>query len=190
MNTVEERVLADGVVWLSPPTEADIETITACCQHRSIADWVRIPVPYRREHAAAFVEDLIPAGWSKRSPTWALRLDKDGPVIGMIGLEAEDSSAAEVGYWLVPEQRSRGLMTRALRMVCDFGFDPATLGLERITWRAFVGNHASAAVAARNGFRYEGMLRLGSSQRGVRRDTWIAGRLATDPGLPVSDWPI
>ncbi|MEV6274134.1 GNAT family N-acetyltransferase [Nocardia sp. NPDC051832] len=187
---MEERALSDGIVVLSPPTEADIDTITACCQHPSIGEWVTIPVPYRREHAEAFVEDLVGPGWAHRSPTWALRPDKDGPVIGMIGLEAQDASSAEVGYWLLPERRSRGLMSRALRLVCEFGFDPETLGLQRITWRAFVGNRASAAVAARNGFRYEGMMRLGSVQRGVRRDSWVAGRLATDDGLPVTDWPI
>ncbi|WP_194817187.1 GNAT family N-acetyltransferase [Nocardia sp. XZ_19_385] len=187
---MEERTLSDGAVVLSPPTEADIDTITACCQHPSIGAWVTIPIPYRREHAEAFIEDGVRPGWANRSPTWALRPDKDGPVIGMISLEALDASAAEVGYWLVPEQRSRGLMSRALRMVCDYGFDPGTLGLQRINWRAFAGNRASAAVAARNGFRYEGMMRLGSVQRGARRDTWVAGRLSTDPGLPVMDWPV
>ncbi|MEU8897917.1 GNAT family N-acetyltransferase [Nocardia sp. NPDC048505] len=187
---MEERALADGTVWLSPPTAADIDTITACCQHPSIGAWVTIPLPYLRAHAAAFLEDLVRPGWAGRSPTWALRPDKDGPVIGMIGLEALDPSAAEVGYWLVPDHRSRGLMTRALGLVCDYGFDAETLGLQRITWRAFVGNHASAAVARRNGFRYEGMQRLGSLQRGVRRDTWVAGRLVTDPGEPAAEWPI
>jgi hypothetical protein len=33
-------------------------------------------------------------------------------------------------------------------------------------------------------------MRLGSAQRGVRRDTWVAGRLCTDPVLPVPEWPI
>ncbi|MEV0250408.1 GNAT family N-acetyltransferase [Nocardia sp. NPDC050712] len=190
MSAVQERALSDGTVWLSPPTEADIDTIVACCQHPSIGEWVTIPVPYRREHAEAFLTDLVRPGWAGRSPTWAVRAAQDGPVIGMIGLEAQDVSAAEVGFWLVPEQRSRGLMSRALGLVCAAGFDPATLGLQRISWRAFVGNHASAAVARRNGFHYEGMLRLGSTQRGLRRDTWMAGRLHTDSGLPAPEWPI
>jgi RimJ/RimL family protein N-acetyltransferase len=63
------------------------------------------------------------------------------------------------------------------------------LALERIAWRAYVGNYASAAVARRAGFRYEGMCRLGSIQRGRRRDHWLAARLRTDPPGAAGDWP-
>lgn len=186
---MEERELTDGTLWLSRPIERDINTIVECCQEPSIGEWVTIPVPYRRENAEGFLDDLVAPGWAGRSPTWALRLRAEGPVIGMIGFSERDSSCGEIGYWLVPQQRSRGLMSRAIAMVCDFGFHPEGMALDRISWRAFTGNHASAAVVRRNGFRYEGMARLGSMQRGVRRDSWLAGRLATDPPGPADGWP-
>ncbi|MFX0573909.1 GNAT family N-acetyltransferase [Nocardia nepalensis] len=186
---MEDHPLSDGTVWLSRPTEADIDDIVECCQEPTIAEWVTIPVPYDRENAEAFVNEIVGPGWAARSPTWALRQRADGPVVGMISLEARDESASEIGFWLMPAQRGRGLMSRAIALVCEFGFDPDGLSLARIGWRAFVGNHASAAVIRRNGFHYEGMARLGSTQRGVRRDTWLAGRLATDPRGPATDWP-
>ncbi|WP_327112260.1 GNAT family N-acetyltransferase [Nocardia sp. NBC_01730] len=177
---MDHHVLSNGTVWLSAPTTNDIDTITQCCQEPSIGEWVTIPVPYRRRHAETFVEDIVGSGWAARSPTWAVRLHADGPVVGMIGLSERDESAAEIGFWLSPAQRSRGLMTQAVNLVCDFGFRSDGLALQRISWRAFVGNYASAAVVRRAGFRYEGRSRLGSVQRGVRRDHWLAARLSTD----------
>ncbi|WP_406235999.1 GNAT family N-acetyltransferase [Nocardia sp. NBC_01009] len=186
---MEERLLSDETVWLSPPTAADTDTIVECCQDPAIAAWVTIPVPYHREHAEQFLDEFVTRGWAADNPTWALRLQADGPVIGMIALGAVDESAREIGFWLVPEHRERGLMSRAITLVCNFGFDPDGMALARITWHAFVGNHASAAAVRRNGFRYEGLARLGGLQRGVRRDSWLAARLATDPPGYADGWP-
>ncbi|MBL1077633.1 GNAT family N-acetyltransferase [Nocardia sp. 2] len=189
----DAQTLTDGTLWLSPPAAPDIDAITARCQEPSLGEWTTMPVPYRRADAEKFVYDIVTPGWASRRPTWALRPAADGPVVGMIGLGTpdvhRDSDAAEIGFWLSSAVRGRGLMTRAVELVCTAGFDPALFGFQRIEWRAFTGNHASAAVARRAGFRYEGLLRGGGLQRGVRRDIWIAGRLATDPSTPARDWP-
>src|SRR5690606_2252695 len=65
---MEDRVLTDGIVWLSRPRAADIDTITALCQEPSIGEWVTIPVPYRRTAAEGFLTDIADAGWANRSP--------------------------------------------------------------------------------------------------------------------------
>ncbi|WP_130918757.1 GNAT family N-acetyltransferase [Nocardia cyriacigeorgica] len=186
---MEERTLTDGNIWLSRPRPADIGTIVARCQEPSIGEWVTIPRPYGRTEAESFLTDMVDPGWAGRSPTWAIRPAEHGPVIGMIALGAQDETAAEIGFWLGSDARGKGVMSRAVRLVCDFGFDTAGLGLIRISWRAFVGNYASAAVVRRNGFRYEGTDRLGGLQRGVRRDSWLGARLVSDPPGPASDWP-
>lgn len=188
-QAMEERTLTDSTVWLSRPRGADIDTITALCQEPSIGEWVTIPVPYRRTAAEGFLTDIADAGWANRSPVWAIREAEDEPVLGMIGLEDRGTSAAEIGFWLGSRYRGMGLMSRAVRLVCDFGLSAEGMGLARISWHAFVGNYASAAVVRRNGFHYEGMARLGSVQRGVRRDSWMGARLATDAPEPAADWP-
>ncbi|MFF0814920.1 GNAT family N-acetyltransferase [Rhodococcus sp. NPDC003318] len=170
---------------LTPPTVADVDTIARLCRDESVGRWTTMPVPYERADAVAFVTRMVPTGWADRSPTWALRLDPDGPVAGMIGLRALDESAAEIGFWQGAAARGRGLMTEAAQLVCDFAFRADTLALERIEWRAFVGNTASAAVARRVGFRFEGVARRGGLQRGLRRDMWVAGLLAGDSRSPV-----
>lgn len=189
---VDAQTLSNGTVWLTPPTVHDIDAITACCQEPSVGRWTTMPVPYHRADAEKFIYDLVIPGWAARSPTWALRLGERAPVNGMIGLGPVDSrrddAAAEVGYWLSPALRGSGLMTQAVDLVCAAAFDRAWLAMDRVEWRALIGNYASAAVARRAGFRYEGLLRGGTLQRGVRHDCWIAGRLATDPPGPAPEW--
>ncbi|WP_280249130.1 GNAT family N-acetyltransferase, partial [Nocardia abscessus] len=184
---MDQQVLSNGTIWLSRPTTDDIDTITECCQDPDIAEWVTIPVPYVRDSAVTFIEEMVGPGWAARSPTWAIRLRAHGPVVGMIGLGERDESAAEIGFWLVPSQRSRGLMTQAVELVCEFGFRADGLALERIAWRAFVGNYASAAVARRRGIRVEGQARRGSNQRGRRRHHRLPPRLRTAPPGPAAD---
>ena len=181
--------LDDGAVWLSPPAHRDIDDLARICQHSSLADWIGLPVPYTRLEAERFVEQTVPQGWANRTPTWAIRTAPDGPVAGSIGLVGREEPYAEIGYWLAPRYRSRGLATTAMNLVCAFGFRTDTLALHRIEWRAFVGNHASARVARRAGFRFEGTLRGAALHHGTVRDCWIAGRLRGDPSGPAPGWP-
>ena len=183
------RSLSDGRVHLTVPGPHDVDAITAACRDREIAAWTTVPDPYTRADAVRFVGDMVPAGWANAAPTWAIRTDPDGPLLGVVGFLRHERTAPEIGYWIAPGGRGRGLATAAVELACDFAFAPGGLAAWRIEWRAFAGNRASAAVAQRIGFRFEGTLRLGSVQRGVPRDTWIAGLLSDDPRGPVAGWP-
>lgn len=189
--SVSPVTLAGERVVLSAPTEADIDRIAALCVDPAIAEWTTVPSPYTREHAVGFVTGMVADGWvTGRSHTWAIRVDD--VLVGMIGLNGIADGAAEIGFWLAPEARGTGVMSEAVALVVDHGFaaPPAGLGLQRILWRAFAGNHASAAVARRAGFTFEGMSRLGAVHRGQRRDEWLAGLLAGDPRSEKGDWPV
>lgn len=187
---MDDCVLTDDVVWLSRPIAADIDAIVECCRQPSIVRWTVVPQEYDRGDAEGFLRTVVTPGWAARSPTWGVRTSPDGPIVGMIGLAADTQpGAAEIGFWLGTQARGRGLMTAAVRLACDFGFAPDGLALTRIEWRAYAGNRASAAVARRAGFHYEGLLRRAGPQRGVRHDCWIAGRLASDPATPTTGWP-
>lgn len=74
----------------------------------------------------------------------------------------------ELGYWTVPEQRGRGFVPRAVRLLSDWAF--ADLGVERMQLGTFPGNGSSERVAEKCGFTREGLLRAWTEQRGVRRD--------------------
>ena len=165
--------------------------ITHLCQDPEIRQWTRVPSPYLATHAEGFI-DIVNSGWAAGvSPTWALRLGE--ALVGVVGFVDEGEGAAEIGYWLGPEARGQGLMDEAVEAVCRYGFNE--MGLQRISWRAIVGNVGSTGIARRAGFRYEGTRRLGLLQRGTRYDEWLAGRLATDGSLTgesgdvAATWP-
>jgi len=80
-------------------------------------------------------------------------------LVGSIGLHGIDWSNrhAEIGYWLAPEGRGRGIVTRACHALTTHAF--ARLELHRLEIRCVIENVRSRAVAERLGFRFEGTLR-------------------------------
>lgn len=172
---------------LSVPTEADIDAVDEACQDAEIQRFTTVPSPYLRRHAEEFLARAAEWWTEDAEATWAIRVG--GALAGMIGLSRLASGGPEIGYWMARPHRARGLLTEAARAVVDWGLDPAGLGAARIEWRAMVGNVASARVAQRLGFRYEGTLRQALVTPSGRHDAWIAGLLASDD-RDRQDWPV
>lgn len=177
-GAMEPFELTDGVVVLRAPGPQDVDRITEICQHPSIQQWTTVPSPYARADAEGFVTGMVREGWADgKSLNWAVRVDD--VLVGMVGLAMEGVGSAEIGYWLAPDHRGRGLMSRAVALVLDTAF--GRLALDRVLWRAYAGNLPSRQVAERAGFRVEGEVRLGAVQRGVRVDEWLGTLLRDDP---------
>lgn len=80
-----------------------------------------------------------------------------GELVGMCGIDGwSTTNVAQFGYWLVEPARGRGLATRAVRLMTDWLFE---LGAARVFLTIKPENVASAAVARRAGFVYEGKRR-------------------------------
>lgn len=109
---------------------------------------------------------------------------------GMVSLTDRGTGEWEVGYWLGPAARGRGLMTAAVDALLDLAVD--VLRAQVVTWKCVVRdgqpNWASWRVAWRLGFRLEGVHRLEAVQRGERRDGWWGSWLPGDPRRPVDPW--
>lgn len=182
----EPAVLRTQRLELRAPDEHDVDALATLCQDSDVQRWTTVPAPYTREDAIRFATIVVPAGWADgTSLNWGVRLEDR--LIGMGGLHRIGEGEAELGYWLGREFRGRGLMAEAARTILDYAFE--VLRVQRVEWHAFVGNTASAAVARRAGFRFEGTVRLGCVQRGRRVDDWQAGLLAEDPRAPAEGWP-
>lgn len=183
--------LRDGHVVLSAPTVEDIDRITELCQDAEIQRWTTLPVPYERGHAEGFVTGLAPNTWERGSATWGIRVAEDDSrrdrtrLVGMIGLDQVRDGSAEIGYWLDPLARGRGIMTQAVGLVLAAAFE--RLALRRVTWRAVIGNWPSWRVVWRHGFRREGVVR-GDVVRGERADHWIGTLLREDHRAPAHPW--
>jgi RimJ/RimL family protein N-acetyltransferase len=179
---VEPVVLRTARLELSRPLESDVDAIFEACQDPDTQRYTTVPSPYERRHAEEFVPRVAAQWESGEHLTWAAR--EADTLAGMIGLYRVSAGAAELGYWMSPWSRGRGLLTEAARAVIDWGFAPDGLDLARIEWRAVVGNVGSARAARTLGFRYEGLLRQGLGGPGARDDGWIAGLLRDDDRMP------
>lgn len=160
----------------------DTDTVYTAAQDPDIQRWTTIPSPYSREHAEDFVERSVPQGWADASMfTFGLFLPA-GELAGMLGITMRSPGTGEIGFWVTKEHRRNGYVTEATRAAARWSF--TTLGLDRLEWRAEVGNTASRAVAEQTGFTLEGTLRSALPHHGTRRDCWIASLLPSDLDLP------
>ena len=165
-------------------------------------------VPFAKRHLAAFggMLDDPDIGRFTRLPvspppdfpeTWLARYeqgrrdgtsdlfaieDESGAFLGCVmafGMEPQARSA-ELGYVVAPGARGRGVATRALRLLTEWGFTER--GLLRLELMISIDNAASKAVAERAGYAKEGVLRSLYVKEGLREDheLWSC--------LPTDDW--
>lgn len=185
---MEPVTLRTARLELSLPVEADVDTIFAACQDPGIQRFTPVPYPYERASAESFVAQ-VPKDWADgRNLTFAIR--ENGSLIGTIGMyRLAGDGNGEIGFWMAPESRGGGRLLEAANAVIDWGFAEDGLALTRIEWRAVVGNVASARVARRLGFQYEGLLRQALANPKHRDDGWIAALLKSDERMP-RPWPV
>ena len=79
-------------------------------------------------------------------------------------------SVIEIGYWLLPRARGRGIATKVARMLAEFAF---ARGVHRVAAYVEVGNVHSERVLERVGFTREGVIRSMPKSDGRRVDKTI-----------------
>jgi len=79
---------------------------------------------------------------------------------------------------VAPNARGRGVATAALGLLTEWAL--TELGLQRLELQISVDNLASKRVAERCGYVLEGVLRSVYLKNGVREDTEVWSKLASD----------
>lgn len=104
----------------------------------------------------------------------------DGVLVGGTMFVSFDAATGvcEIGCWLEPAGRGRGLITGAARILIDWAFEKR--GLHRVEWQCRPDNVASSNVARRLGMTLEGVLRGNFPYRGIRHDTQVWAILAPE----------
>ena len=100
-----------------------------------------------------------------------------GQVVGGGTLHHLDAERAivEIGYFVLPHARGRGVATTIARLLAEHAF---SLGIERVAAYVNVGNTASERVLERAGFTREGVVRSLPVPDGRRVDKTLFSLLA------------
>jgi ribosomal-protein-serine acetyltransferase len=171
--------LVDQATSLRPWRDSDLPALTRIGHDPDVTRWMGLPQVPRDADARAYLMsryDGLHVG--VRAP-YAIVATAGGELLGSIALSHFDwgDARGEVGYWLAAAARGRGHATRAVRLICAWGF--GALGLERVELQAAVDNPASQRVAERAGFTREAVLRSRwTTYGGERHDMDCFGLLA------------
>ncbi len=164
--------LSDGVVLLRPWARSEATFIAAASTDPAIERYNSPPDSVAG--AVGWIEEFE-RNWHSfavsGNPTgvaFAIVDAVSGELVGMCGVDAWSSTdVAQFGYWLAAGARGRGFATRAVMLMTGW---LVKLGAARVFLTIVSENAASAAVARRAGFTYEGTLRAYGLWRGQRQD--------------------
>ena len=170
--------LLDEPTMLRPWRDSDVPDLVRVCQDPDIVRWTAVPPAYSEADARTYLlrrHDAILAG---TAAPFAVVAATGEELIGSIALVriVWEHRRAEVGYFLSRDARGSGHATRAVGLICRWGFD--SLALERIDLYAATENAPSQRVAERAGFEREGILRSFMRGKGVQLDMVAFGLLA------------
>lgn len=135
--------------------ESDCDAILYLRSDKIINKFIQRPENRKtrnRADAIKFIKELNENIINNKSIAWGITLKNDPQIIGTICLWnfSETNKIAEVGYDLNPTFQKLGLMSDALKLVIDFGFNK--LKLERIEAFTHNENERSKRLLEKNRF--------------------------------------
>ncbi len=142
--------------------------------------FTRIPVPVPEGFARRWIDMYEQARHDGTREAFAA-FAADGAFAGLaLAPEIDrDAGQLELGYLVAPGARGRGLGTAILRALTEWAF--AEAGAQRIVLLIDVANTPSLRIAERCGYVQEGVMRSLHLKQGIRVDTALWSRLASDP---------
>jgi RimJ/RimL family protein N-acetyltransferase len=144
-----------------------------------------LPSPFTLAHAERFLSEGVASIFADGGAVYAIADPETDDLLGGIGFDkvVAGRNQAEIGYWVGPWARGRGVATAAVRALSRHALSS---GLERLELLTHWDNAASQRVAMAAGYRREGVRRAALPDRNGGRDDLVAfARLATDDGEPA-----
>jgi len=150
--------ISDGVLTLRLPAGRDVPRLVEACQDPEIPRWTMVPSPYSEADGRGWVAEAARLAAAGEEWPFLLVGADDGLLgsVGLVGLDLERGSV-EIGYWIAPWARGRGLAARGAVLVRDAAV--ARLGARRAELLIHRDNAASVAVALRAGFVSTGQVK-------------------------------
>lgn len=154
---MEDAALKDGNIILRALADADKKALATLANNKKVWDNVRdiLPHPYSEKDAEWFIDFL-----KKEDPRMTFAIEFNGEFCGMIGLTPQPDvykKTAEIGYWIGEPFWGKGIATRALKLLTEYGLNQ--LDFIRIHTGVFEYNTASMRVLEKNGYEKEGIFK-------------------------------
>ncbi len=174
--TFPEELELDGF-RLRLPTLDDVDAVAPAFLDPDVGGEAGMP-PFGADDLRTFVTHVMPEfmATGRLAP---YMIETDNELLGGISLHHFDDArrSIEVGYWLYPHARGRGLASRAVQALVEWAF---ANGVRRVEAVVRLENEASNRLLERLGFRREGVKRRLLRYRGDWADATLFARLADD----------
>ena len=148
---IPDPPLSDEHVRLRPWRHADADVLERGWLDDEVAKWNPVPDDRSLQHAQRWI-----GGWGERqrvglSIDFVIVAPDDAPA-GEVGLSSFDElhGAAEIGFWLLPEFRGRGLAGSAVALVARWATE--VVGVRLLHARTHADNGAAQGVLHAAGF--------------------------------------
>jgi RimJ/RimL family protein N-acetyltransferase len=169
--------ITDGSVVLRPVREDDRAVVLSAMGDPLVARWLNMP----RTPSNADFDSLVrvaQTGWSSGERFDYAVCQADDPTwLGAVIASRRHRDNFEIAYLAGPPGRTRGLMSTAVRLLCDALFEA---GVGRLELRTHPDNEPSQRLALRCGFRREGAS-AGRSGCTGSADAYVWSLLPDDP---------
>ncbi len=182
--SLDTPVLTTDRLVLRPPVRDDIDDLAIIANVREIAEMTsRMPHPYSRDDAAAFIERYERG--EQEGHIYAITLGETGRLIGMCGVERRDRfGGLEIGYWVGRAWWGQGYASEAAGALVDLAF--RVTGTDVIFAACRTVNARSRQVLVKHGFEFVGLDAIDTISAGrvpverfrLNRHSWLLGKQA------------
>jgi len=158
-------ILKSKRLILRPPKFSDAPILEKYINDKLVSQWMlNVPYPYPRGDYKKWIKKSLKNSKNKESFDFTINFNQEP--IGSVGLCRVEwkYKKAIIGYWLAKKYWNQGIMTEALKLLLDFGFNQ--LKLNRLESSHFKQNQGSKRVQEKCGLKLEGIARQGIFKNG------------------------
>lgn len=147
---------------LRPVVESDAEAIYEYSRNKHVG----INAGWKAHDSLEETREIMSAVFLNQENVFGILLKETGKLFGTIGLipdpKRQNDRARMIGYAIGEDYWGKSYTTEAVRALLRFGFEE--LALDLISAYCYPFNERSKRVLEKNGFQYEGRLRLAETR--------------------------
>ncbi len=172
------QTLTDGVVVLREFREDDRAVVLSTMGDVLVHTWLNMPAEPRDSDFDSLLRTARNGRATGERIDYAVTEAGRDVAVGAVIASRRHRDNYEVAYLAGAAGRGRGLMTHAVRLLCDWLFRE---GVGRLELRTHPDNEPSQRLAERAGFQREGLERRSIWLHGRRQDAIVWSLLPDDP---------